>query len=176
MTISRRRATLAAAAALSMPLRFAMAQDASPEVAEGDGSAFAFGLNVAATMYDERGNPTSTLAVTQLDVDWDGYDAGMGPDAGKMYVAVTFAFTNLANRPSQVEPYQFQLIDNFGMLAQQGYMWNNDEFDEQTVAVDPGATGEIRLLYVAWSDSQPLMVVHQGSYNMWSMIYVGESE
>lgn len=178
MTITRRFITVFIAMMLAFSGGFALAQDAaSPEaveVQEGDGTAFASGIGVAATAFDERGNPTFTMAVTSVEMDWQDYDAMFAPESGKMYVIITVQITNLTNRPMQVNPYGFTVLDNYGLTAEAGYFWGTDEFTIEPLSVEAGESGVVVSAYTMWSDSRPMLVMYNPEWNAYTVVHLGE--
>ena len=178
MTFTRRFTTVFIAMMLAFSGGFALAQDdASPEaveVQEGDGTAFASGIGVAATAFDERGNPTFTMAVTAVEMDWQDYDPMFTPEAGKMYVKMTIQITNLTNRPMQVNPYGFTVLDNYGLTAEAGYFWGTSEFTIDPVSIEAGESGVIVTAFSMWSDSRPMLVMFNPEWNAYTVVHLGE--
>lgn len=176
MNLSRRLTTLAIVAILSLPAGLSLAQDdASPDAETASSTAFASGLGVPATSFDERGNPVSTMAVTEVILDWDGYDDMYAPEAGKQYVLLVVEHTNLTNRPIQIQPFQLQVVDSFGLTAQQGWVSTQEEISQDAISIEPGATGETRTLHIMWNDTAPLLVIFQPTYEQWIVVHLGES-
>lgn len=174
MSITRRFITLAMVTMLALSGGFAMAQDDASPQAEGSPSAFASGVGVPATTFDDRGNPTALITVTDILIDWTEYEVGMEPESGRMYVVVTYEFMNPTSRPMTAGIWQTVMYDDFGLRAEHGYYWGTSDFVTDDVAVEPGETVEAKVLYVIWADATPLLIMWQPSYESTAFIYVGE--
>lgn len=173
MSLFRRLLTLAIVAMLAMPLGFALAQDASsPVSATGDETAFASGLGEPATLFDERGNPTSSIVVTDIVMDWADYDQYSAPPTGMMYVLVTIEHTNHGNRPMDVQPQSINLVDSMGLLAQFTWFGSSEIITMEPVSVEPGGVGITTTAYAVWADSTPMMVMYQPVYNIYGFVYL----
>lgn len=173
MRLFQRLLTLALVAMFAMPLGMTFAQDeSSPEAAEGNGTAFASGIGVPTTLFDERGNPVMTMAVTNVELDWAEYEDMFAPEAGKMYVVLTIEYTNLTNRPMQISPFSIQVLDGYGMVAQPGMFFGGDDFDTEDISIDAGATGETSTNYIMWADTAPMLVIYQPGFEQWAVVHL----
>lgn len=174
MAMVRRLVALFLVVLLSVPAGIGLAQGvATPDVSASE-SAFATGIGVPVTAFDERGNPISTVAVTEVELDWVAEEEGFPPTTGKMYVLITLEYSNLSNRPVQVEPWSFMVVDNYGLLADFGYSYGSEVVTDEAISVEGGGTGTLALLFEMWSDTTPMMVMYQPGFSSYVFIHLGD--
>lgn len=156
-----------------MPAMSAMAQS-TPEAASGEPTPFAQGLNTPATYTDIRGNPVFSISVTGVERDWQGYEQYSAPEASKEYVAVSLTVTNLTSRASTVSPYMIQMLDSTGMLMEQAYLYEVTDIWVDDISVPAGESVEGTMLFLMYTDLEPMMLMWQPEYGVFVMVYLGE--
>lgn len=146
----------------------------TPEAASGEPSAYASGMNTPATFFDDRGNAVFEVEVTGIEHDWQDYDEFSSPERGKVYVKVDFAFTNLSDRAEIISPYTITMVDSMGLATEQGYFGDAPDLMTEDVAIDPAGTVEGSIVFLMYTDLEPLMIVWQPDYSLFVFIYLGE--
>lgn len=137
-------------------------------------SAFVSGMGVPATAFDERGNPISDLAVTDVEIDWDGYDENYAPPTSMIYVRITIEHTNLSSRPLEIQPFGIQMVDSFGIMAPAAYYYADDAVTVDPITLEPGETGTTYSLFSIWPDATPMIVMYSPMYTFVTTVHLGE--
>lgn len=159
-------------ALLVSPALVASAQ--TPVVTSGEPRAFASGVGQPATFFDDRGNPILEVVVTGMEMDWQDYDEMYPPDRGMVYVKIDFTFTNLTDSAETIMPYSIMLIDSTGLMLNQAYMPDNPDIMIEDIPLDAGGTVEGSLIFSAYQEFEPIMVMWQPEYTQYVFIYLGE--
>ncbi len=159
-------------ALLVSPALVASAQ--TPVVTSGEPQAFASGVGQPATFFDDRGNPILEVVVTGMEMDWQDYDEMYPPDRGMVYVKIDFTFTNLTDSAETIMPYSIMLIDSTGLMLNQAYMPDNPDIMIEDIPLDAGGTVEGSLIFSAYQEFEPIMVMWQPEYTQYVFIHLGE--
>lgn len=146
----------------------------TPVATSGEPTAFASGVGQPATFFDDRGNPVLEVVVTAMENDWQEYDELYPPERGMVYVKVDFTFTNLTDRAEIISPYALIMVDSTGLALNQAYMAENPEIMVEDVTLDAGATVEGSLVFAAFQDVEPMMIIWQPDFTQYVFIYLGE--
>ncbi len=78
------------------------------------------------TIYDELGNEKAQITVTEFVdpfMDWSDYGA---PQRGERFVLATIQIEATGTRPLEVSSYDFQLLDDQGIVYSYGYVSRSD--------------------------------------------------
>ncbi len=117
------------------------------------------GIGDAVTWTDESGATIASATIFRVEEDFRGYDPGWEPQFGYQYVLVEASVVNESDQSIIVEPYPFQLVDDYG--DRHNYLnLGSDEVETfyNDLALASGESAEITLGYQIPSHATPSLL------------------
>ena len=145
------------------------------EQSDSGESSFASGIGAPATVYDSDGNTTSTLTVTDVVTQWDGYVQSEPPEEGTSYTLFTMEFANLSDQEITLDPTKFSRFDSFGRSAAEGRVRTEAvDLINSHLPVGAGDTVVINTVGVILDGTSHMMLMYQPNHEQTTLLYVGE--
>ncbi|MCA9833303.1 MAG: DUF4352 domain-containing protein [Thermomicrobiales bacterium] len=146
--------------------------------AQEEGTAFANGLGNAATYYDSRGNEVATLAVNDVDDDWQDYDQYSAPERGYVYRAVNFTVENVSGSSMIVDSYSFSLLDAEGRNTSSSWVTAAEDSDtvlfDEDVPLAAGESADLTLVFSSPEEVAAAALIWQPDYGTLVIAQIAE--